>query len=122
MGLEFDEVKKLVVGTWDIDKDATISKGQLDKEQSIDINAFDGYIQVTRKEFKFLGGSGKEPSYKYRLTFDENSGVDEKYYYVNTIVDGVGPKKQGDIKVLDDSTIIYTDYGFPYSLYLVKRK
>ena len=120
MGFEFEEVKELVVGTWDVDKGTTISKGQLDKEQSIDINAFDGYIKVTKKEFKFLGGFGKEPTYKYRLTFDENSAVDEKYY-VNTIVDGVGPKKQGDVKILDDNTIIYTDYGFPYSLYLVKR-
>jgi hypothetical protein len=116
MGLEFDEVKKLVVGTWDIDKDATISKGKLDEYQAKDVAAFNGYIKVTQKEFKFLGGSGKEPSYKYLLRFSD------KYYIFNTdkMVDGK-PHKEADVEVLDDNTIIYTDYGFPYSLYLVRR-
>jgi len=122
MGLDYEMAKNVVVGTWDIDKGATISKGSLDKEDSADVEAFDGYIEVTKTEVKFLGGSGKEPKYKYKLKAftDTDAEVLDNKYDINTMVDGK-PVMQGDFKILDNNSIVYTDYKFPYPIYLVRR-
>jgi hypothetical protein len=140
MGLDYAAAKKTIVGEWDLDKNKIIenNRDKLNENQVKDIEAFDGYIKITKikdggaghrdsytHEVSFMGGSGNGPKHKIKVSETEEVDLiaDDRYHY--TIREGarivpagyfVVGKNKDEITVKDWELI-----KLPFLIDLVRR-
>ena len=95
MGLDYAAAKKTIVGEWDLDKNSIIenNRDKLNENQVKDIEAFDGYIRITKlkdggednftHQVSFMGGSGNGPKHKIKVseTGEVDLIADDRYHY-----------------------------------------
>ena len=95
MGLDYAAAKKTILGEWDLDKNKIIgnNRDKLNENQVKDIEAFDGYIRITKlkdggedkftHQVSFMGGSGSGPKHKIKVseTGEVDLIADDRYHY-----------------------------------------
>ena len=137
MGLDYAAAKKTIVGEWDLDKNKIIenNRDKLDENQVKDIEAFDGYIRITKlnnvgedkftHQVSFMGGSGNGPKHKIKVseTGEVDLIADDRYHY--TVREGarivpagyfIVGKNKDEITVKDWELI-----KLPFLIHLVRR-
>jgi len=123
MAYSYNDAKKIIVGTWHINKPATAKLNpQLDDEDKTLLKKFDGHVEIKPTVINLLGGS-KGDEVKYELKPFEDSDKEEDKFDINGYAGEENTQyRYGDIKVLSPTKIVFTIYRGLYPIVLDKDK